>query len=83
MNQENEKAFEEQSENRFERKTFESESFLIKKSKEPTNNGKETNGNHPVILSDGNTYKPRFKPKTLTVTNNTCFEFIYTLNDHF
>lgn len=67
MNQENEKVFEEQSENRFERRTFEAESFLIKKSKESTNSSKEPNSN-PVLLTDGNIYKPRFKPKTLTVT---------------
>ena len=60
MNQEKEKSFEEaQLSERFERKTFESESFLIKKNK-----SKES-----VIHTDlNNTYKPRFKPKTLTVS---------------
>ena len=80
MNQENEKVFEEQSENRFDRKTFESESFLSKKSKEPNNNGNKEVSN-PVIVNDGHTYKPRFKPKSLSVNKMNCFEYISYLND--
>ncbi len=59
MNQEKEKSFEEaQLSERFERKTFESESFLVKKNK----------GNSSAVTDANNTYKPRFKPKTLTVS---------------
>ena len=61
MNQENEKKFEEaQLSDRLERKTFESESFLIKKTKV-----KESSNN--IASTEVNLYKPRFKPKTLTV----------------
>ncbi len=63
INQEKEKSFEDaQLSERFERKTFESESFLIKKNKPKESN----NASNDSI----NTYKPRFKPKTLTVKLN-------------
>lgn len=68
MNEENEKQFEvtqqSQRDERFERKTFESESFLVKKqkSKEPPKDVFNS------LLTDANIYKPKFKPKTLTVS---------------
>lgn len=66
MNQENEKQFEgtqqNQRDERFERKTFESESFLVKKTKQKEPAKDVFNS----LLTDANIYKPKFKPKTLT-----------------
>lgn len=70
MNQENEKKFEEnQLAEKFERKTFESESFLVKK---PKNLLKEKT-NLTTQHNDVNVYKPRFKPKTITVRSHLTF----------
>lgn len=74
MNQENEKQFEgtqqNQRDERFERKTFESESFLVKKTKQKEPAKDVFNS----LLTDANIYKPKFKPKTLTVS---LINFIY------